>query len=87
MVDLCVNCHQCRIDCPASVDIPKLMVEAKAAHLAVTGMRPLDWTLARLDRFGAIGTRMPRLANWALSNRAMRFLIEKTFNGLSSHRI
>ena len=80
VVDLCVNCHQCRIDCPASVDIPKLMVEAKAAHLAVTGMRPLDWTLARLDRFGAVGTRIPRLANWMISNRAMRFLIEKTFS-------
>ena len=80
VVDLCVNCHQCRLDCPASVDIPKLMVEAKAAHLAVTGMRPSDWTLARLDRFGALGTRMPRLANWALSNRVMRFLMEKSFS-------
>ena len=80
VVDLCVNCHQCRLDCPASVDIPKLMVEAKAAHLAVTGMRPIDWTLARLDRFGAIGTRIPRLANWALSNKVMRFLFEKSFS-------
>ncbi|MBC19930.1 MAG: oxidase [Planctomycetaceae bacterium] len=80
VVDLCVNCHQCRLDCPASVDIPKLMVEAKAAHLAVTGMRPSDWALARLDRFGALGTRIPRLANWALSNRVTRFFLEKSFS-------
>jgi FAD/FMN-containing dehydrogenase len=31
VTDLCVNCHQCHLECPAGVDIPKLMIEAKAA--------------------------------------------------------
>ena len=52
VADLCVNCHQCRLECPASVDIPKLMTEAKAAHLAVTGMRPTDWLLSHLGLDG-----------------------------------
>ena len=32
--DLCVHCHMCRLECPANVDIPKLMAEAKAAYVA-----------------------------------------------------
>ena len=32
VADLCVNCHQCRQECPAEVDIPKLMIEAKASY-------------------------------------------------------
>ena len=31
IVDLCVHCHMCRLECPANVDIPRLMVEAKAS--------------------------------------------------------
>src|SRR5262249_38687126 len=27
VADLCVNCHQCRMECPAGVDIPKLVIE------------------------------------------------------------
>ena len=80
IADLCVNCHQCRLECPASVDIPKLMTEAKAAYVAINGLRPTDWLLTRLDRVGALGCRFHRLANWAIENRAARFLLEKTFN-------
>ena len=32
--DLCVHCHMCRLECPANVDIPKLMAEAKGAYVA-----------------------------------------------------
>ncbi|MCA9269036.1 MAG: FAD-binding oxidoreductase, partial [Planctomycetales bacterium] len=27
VADLCVHCHQCRLECPANVDIPRLMAE------------------------------------------------------------
>ena len=35
VADLCVNCHQCRLECPAGVDIPRLMLEAKAQYVAM----------------------------------------------------
>src|SRR5262249_13548287 len=38
IVDLCVHCHMCRLECPANVDIPKLMVEAKADYVATNGV-------------------------------------------------
>ena len=43
IADLCVNCHQCRLECPAAVDIPKLMIEAKAQYVASNGLGTADW--------------------------------------------
>ncbi len=77
--DLCFNCHQCRIECPAAVDIPKLMIEAKAAYVATNGLQPGDWVLAHFDRLSALGSRFPPLANWAIANRPARWLLEKMF--------
>ena len=77
VADLCVNCHQCRLECPAGVDIPKLMIEAKAAYVATNGLQPSDWILARFDRLSALGSRFRSLANWAIANRQARWLLEK----------
>ncbi len=78
LADLCVNCHQCRLECPAHVDIPKLMVECKAQYVVTNGLRPSDWFLARLDLLCAWGSFFHRAANWAVANRQMRWLIERT---------
>ena len=78
VADLCVHCHSCRLECPAGVDIPKLMMEAKGAYVRVNGLSFADWAMTRLDRLSAIASRFAPLANWALANRQMRWLLEKT---------
>jgi Fe-S oxidoreductase len=78
VADLCVHCHQCRLECPAAVDIPKLMVEAKSQYVATNGLRPTDWLMARLDRLSAWGAKFSTVANWAIGNRQMRWVLEKT---------
>jgi FAD/FMN-containing dehydrogenase/Fe-S oxidoreductase len=78
MADLCVHCHSCRLECPAGVDIPKLMMEAKAAYLRTNGLRFADWVMTRLDLLASIGRLAAPLTNWALGNRQMRWLMEKT---------
>ncbi len=78
IADLCVHCHSCRLECPAGVDIPKLMMEVKAAYLRTNGMRFADWIMTRLDLVASIGRLFAPLANWSLGNRQMRWLIEKT---------
>jgi FAD/FMN-containing dehydrogenase/Fe-S oxidoreductase len=79
IADLCVNCHQCRLECPAGVDIPGLMVEAKAQHVAVNGLRMSEWLLTRLDVLYRYAGRMPRLANWMIRNRVMRWILDRLF--------
>lgn len=77
VADLCVNCHMCRLECPAAVDIPKLVHETKGAYVAVNGLRVSDWLMARLDVVAAFGNRFHRLVNWSLRSRRMRWLLER----------
>ena len=85
VADLCINCQMCRLECPAEVDIPRLMIEAKAAYVRTNGLQGVQWLLTRLDLVGRLGTRFPRLFNWALGTRWTRWAIEK-FWGLAQGR-
>ena len=85
VADLCVNCHQCRFECPASVDIPKLMIEAKAQYRATSGMSFSDWLLARIDLLASWSQRVQPLANWAIKSRQARWVVEKLI-GVSQGR-
>ncbi len=77
--DLCVNCHQCRLECPAGVDIPKLVLECKAQYVANNGLRPSDWLITRLESVASWSSLFVSVANWALGNRQMRWLMARMF--------
>lgn len=76
--DLCVHCHMCRLQCPAAVDVPRLMRESKGAYVSANGLRLADWIVTRLDLASGLASLVAPLANWSLSNRQMRWLLEKT---------
>ena len=78
IADLCINCHMCRLECPAGVDIPKLMLESKGGYVAANGLRLSDWVMTRLDLFGSLASLISPVNNWAIGNRQMRWLMEKT---------
>jgi FAD/FMN-containing dehydrogenase/Fe-S oxidoreductase len=82
---LCVHCHMCRLECPANVDIPKLMVEAKAAYVRVNGLSKGDYWLANIDRLSRWGSLLAPLANWAIRNRSARWIMERVF-GIARNR-
>lgn len=77
VANLCVNCHQCRFECPAKVDIPKLMVEAKAQYSSVNGMKLSDWVLTRLDWLYAFAGGFPYLVNLMLKTRWTRWALDR----------
>jgi FAD/FMN-containing dehydrogenase/Fe-S oxidoreductase len=85
VADLCVNCRMCAAECPARVNVPKLMMEAKAANVAEHGLDRADWVATRLESFLRLGSALAPLANALLRNRAARWLLEKLF-GLSRRR-
>jgi FAD/FMN-containing dehydrogenase/Fe-S oxidoreductase len=78
LADLCFNCHQCRVDCPTSVDIPALVTEVKAAHVAANGMGWRRWLRARVDLLSAVGGAVHPLANAVVAGTQTRWLLEKT---------
>jgi Fe-S oxidoreductase len=83
--DLCVHCYQCRTECPAGVDIPKLVLECKAQYVASNGLRFDDWLLTRLDLVAAWASRFRPLANHLIGSAQMRWVIEKTI-GIARQR-
>jgi FAD/FMN-containing dehydrogenase/Fe-S oxidoreductase len=85
VADLCVNCKMCATECPAHVNVPKLMLEAKAANVARHGLTRGDWVLARTESFAGLGSAFAPLVNALLANPAARWLLEKVF-GVSRRR-
>ena len=83
VADLCVNCKMWP-ECPSHVNVPKLMLEAKAANAAGT-----VWTAPTGSwpgsGFSALGSRS-RLVNWTLAHAArISWVLEKIF-GLAPPR-
>jgi len=85
IADTCFNCHQCRLDCAAGVDIPALVTEIRAAHVAANGLHATEWLLSRVDALSAVGGRIAPLANALIESPRARWLLEKVF-GLAQGR-
>jgi FAD/FMN-containing dehydrogenase/Fe-S oxidoreductase len=82
---LCINCKMCRDECDARVNIPKLMLEAKAAHQAEHGLNRSDWILARAESFAAFGSNFAPIVNGLLARKSFRWILEK-LTGISRRR-
>jgi Fe-S oxidoreductase len=85
VADHCINCKMCAHECPAHADIPKLMLEAKAANHAEHGLDRSDWILSRIESAAALGSNFALVSNTILGNRTVRWLVEKAC-GLSRQR-
>lgn len=85
VVDLCVNCKMCRLECPAAVDIPRLVTEIKGNYVAENGLRWSDWVVSRVELFAALASLTSLASNWLLENRGVRWAMERFF-GVSRYR-
>jgi FAD/FMN-containing dehydrogenase/Fe-S oxidoreductase len=85
VADLCVHCHMCRLECPATVDIPRLMMEGRGMYVHTNGLSTSDWLMSRVDRLSWLGSLLAPLANRAIANGASRWLMEKAL-GIARRR-
>jgi FAD/FMN-containing dehydrogenase/Fe-S oxidoreductase len=85
VAELCVNCKMCRDECDARVNIPKLMLETRAALQAEHGLDRVDWILARIEGLAAFGSNFAPVVNALLRNHPARWFLEKLF-GVSRRR-
>jgi FAD/FMN-containing dehydrogenase/Fe-S oxidoreductase len=87
IADLCVNCRMCASECPARVNIPKLMLETKAANVAEHGLDRADWALARTEGFAALASALAPFVNVGLGSRPVRWFLEKVFGVAHQRRL
>jgi FAD/FMN-containing dehydrogenase/Fe-S oxidoreductase len=85
VADQCVNCKMCRSECPTRVNIPKLMLEAKAAYAAQNGLNMPEWFVSRVELWERLASATSLAANWVVQNPAARWLLGKLF-GLAPRR-
>lgn len=85
LVNHCVYCKMCRTECPSSVDISRLALEAKASQIAEFGMSRTDWFFTDSDSWSAWGSEQAHFVNRVLGNPLARWLLER-FSGLSRRR-
>src|SRR5205085_1652556 len=79
VADLCVNCKMCALECPAHVNIPRLMLEAKAANVAEHGLDSSGWFFAHAERLLRWGSTLYFLSNFVLRSRPARWLLDRLF--------
>jgi glycerol-3-phosphate dehydrogenase subunit C len=76
-LDYCSSCGICTLACPQGVHVAEINSRARAVMKAQKGMPLRDQILSRTDVQGRLGTPVAPLANFTLSNRLGRLLIEK----------
>ena len=78
IADTCFNCHQCRLECSAGVDVPALVMQLKGAHVAENSLGLSAWLLSRVDSLSRWGGLVAPLANAAIADPRARWILEKT---------
>lgn len=76
---LCFNCKQCQLECPSAVNVPHLVLEAKAQYVAANGPKMSDWFLTRVHAWGDVLCRFSWLVNPLLNTDGIRWLLERLF--------
>ena len=87
LAGLCFNCKQCERECPNHVDVPHLMIEAKAQHLATNGPMTSEWFLSRVHSWGDFLCRISWLINPLLGSSAARWVLERTLGVAAERRL
>jgi len=75
--DLCLLCESCKGDCPSKVNVPKLVLEAKARVAAEGPRKAGRRVFARLDALSRLAAPLAPLVNAANRLRPVRWVMEK----------
>ncbi len=85
IAEQCNFCHCCTQECPALVDIPKLVFSLKSAWVAAHGLSVSERFFANIDAFLEFISCMKGPLNYLLSYKSIRWLLSKMI-GISPSR-
>lgn len=77
ILGLCVNCKMCSVECPAGVDMSKLIVEARAKLAKYSGFSVTEYALSNNRWMSILASTFSPMSNFILSYPAVRWLLEK----------
>jgi FAD/FMN-containing dehydrogenase/Fe-S oxidoreductase len=78
ILSLCVNCRMCSLECPAGVDMSKLIVEARAKLAKYGGFSVTEFALSNNRWMSILASTFAPLSNWIMRLGLTRRLLEKT---------
>jgi Fe-S oxidoreductase len=85
VLDLCIGCKGCKIDCPSGVDMAKLKAEVAHEHHERHGPSLRDRLFVNFDLAARVGSALAPLSNLAKSLPGSRWLLERTL-GIEPNR-
>ncbi len=76
-LDLCINCKACLLQCPAGVDICKLIGVARAEYVKRSGSTRAESLLSRNRYLSMLGSVFWPVSNFVMQLRVFKWLLEK----------
>lgn len=77
ILDSCFNCKMCQFGCPSAVNIPKLVMEAKARFVAERGLPRALKVLSHAETFARLGAPLAPLVEFFGQSPVARLVGEK----------
>ena len=77
VMDLCLSCKGCKSECPSNVDVAKLKAEFLQHYYDANGVPFRSRLIANFSKSAKLGSLMPGLYNFAVSNPVLGAVIKK----------
>jgi Fe-S oxidoreductase len=87
VIESCFNCKQCQLECPSEVDIPRIVLEARAQFVRAHGLSRTQWLLSRVQTWAPLLSRFAFIANPLLRYRSVRLLLQRLVGIAAARRL
>ncbi len=84
ILDLCLSCKGCKLECPSNVDMAKLKSEFTSQYQAKHGIPLRSRLIGHISKINAVASKVPRLYNFAMLSPLGA--VAKSILGISSKR-
>ena len=77
ILGLCVNCKMCSIECPAGVDVSKIIIEARTQLAKQTGFTSAELALSHNRWLSVLASTFAPVSNWVMAMPITQWTLEK----------